>query len=302
MTVSKIEYPVFTFDRQELLSAGTMLTAKAVSELIAENDIIQESYALFAYGRAKKDLFHFISQPPYDIIFLNQKTNNIVLKNMEKVILPLPLIDALYHFRRIDFYTYRHILMVSALSTLLAEQLISDQQEKAKELIGGTTHDIGKLCVPLDILKKESPLTIEEREILKHHTLAGYVLLCYYFQDAQHFAARVARDHHERKDGSGYPRGIRFHDPMIDIITVSDIYDALISQRPYRTESFENRTALEEITWQAKSGKISIKVVQSLIAVNRAKKPHYSECKISGERRGSAPAKNVYGITDSKNR
>lgn len=300
MIISKLEYPIFTFDQQELLSAGAMLPAETIAELISADNVIEESYSLFTYGRAKKDLFRFISQPPYNNIFSNPKMNDVVLKNLERVILPLPVLDALYHFRRMDFYTYRHILMVSALSTLLVEQLVSDQKEKAKELIAGSTHDIGKLCVPVDILKKEKPLTAPEREALKHHTLAGFVLLSYYFQDVQHFAARVARDHHERKDGSGYPRGIRLADPMIDIITVSDIYDALIAQRPYRPESFENRTALEEIASQANSGKISIKVVQALIAVNRISKPHYSECKISTERRGKAPTQNVYGITDSQ--
>ncbi len=299
MLTPKLEYPIFTFDQRELLSAGTMLSPETVTELIEKNKVIEESYPLFTYGRAKKDLFHFIAQPPYTIIFADQKVNDSVLKNMEKVILPLPILDGLYHFRRKDFYTYRHILMVSALSTLLAEQLISDQHELAREMIAGSTHDIGKLCVPFDILKKESPLTAAEREALKHHTLAGYVLVSYYFQDVRHFAARVARDHHERKDGSGYPRGIKLHDPMIDIITVCDIYDALIAQRPYRPESFENRTALEELTWQANSGKISIKVVQALIAVNRTKKTPYSECKVSDERRGRVPTENVYGITDS---
>lgn len=298
MIASKLEYPIFTFDQRELLSAGARLSMDVVTELIEENNIVETTCPLFTYGRAKKDLLLFISQPPYETIFADQKLNHLVLNDLERVILPLSVLDALYHFRRMDFYTYRHILMVSALSTLLAEQLISDQQEMARELIAGSTHDIGKLCVPFDILKKETPLTAAEREALKHHTLAGYVLLSYYFQDARHFAARVARDHHERKDGSGYPRGIRLQDPMIDIITVSDIYDALIAERPYRPETFDNRTALEEITWQATAGKISIRVVQALIAVNRTNKPHYSECKISGERRGFVPTQNVYGITD----
>jgi HD-GYP domain-containing protein (c-di-GMP phosphodiesterase class II) len=177
---------------------------------------------------------------------------------------------------------------------------MSDQQEITKEAIAGPTHDIGKLCVPLNILKKESPLTVWERAALKHHTLAGYVLLSYYFKDAQRFAAIVARDHHERKDGSGYPRGIRINDSMVDIIMVSDIYDALISKRPYRFEPFQNRTALEEINSQANSGKISKKVVQALIAVNRISKPHYSECILSGERRGTEPENNIYGITNDE--
>jgi HD-GYP domain-containing protein (c-di-GMP phosphodiesterase class II) len=86
----------------------------------------------------------------------------------------------------------------------------------------------------------------------------------------------------------------------VDIIMVSDIYDALISQRPYRPESYDNRSALEEITAQASSGKISTDAVQALVALNRTAKPHYTECTLSDERRGSEPAHNVYGVTVSK--
>ena len=81
---------------------------------------------------------------------------------------------------------------------------------------------------------------------------------------------------------------------------VSDLYDALISHRPYRSEPFQIRTALEEITWQANSGKINRDVVQALIAVNRTSEPHYSECTPSNERRGGEPANNVYGITGAE--
>jgi len=297
---SILEYPVFTFDQRELLSAGTTLSPEIMTELIMKNKGMKESCSLFTYASIKKDLLHFIDEHPYTIIFSDQKSKNIVLKNMEKVILPLPLLEAIYHFHHTDFYTYRHFLLVCALSTLLAEQLISDPKKISKEVIAGPTHDIGKLCVPLNILNKKSPLTVAEQAALKHHTLAGYILLSYYFKDARHFTSIVARDHHERKDGSGYPRGIKIDNPMVDIIMVSDIYDALISQRPYRLESFQNRTALEEIIWQANSGKIGIEAVQVLIAVNRINKPHYSECVLSDERRGSAPANNVYGITDAE--
>jgi HD-GYP domain-containing protein (c-di-GMP phosphodiesterase class II) len=300
MTTPILEYPVFTLDQRELLSAGTMLSQEILTELVLEYKGMEESYPLFTYASVKKDLLHFIAKPPYTIIFGDQKKKNAVLKKMEAVILPLPLLEALYHFHSMDFYTYRHFLLVYALTTLLAEHLVSDQKERAKEAIAGPTHDIGKLCVPLNILKKESPLTVGEREALKHHTLAGYVLLSYYFKDARHFAAIAARDHHERKDGSGYPRGVKIDDSLVDIIMVSDIYDALISQRPYRPEPFQNRTALEEITSQAKSGKISREVTQALIAVNRSSKPHYSECILSDERRGSEPANNIYGITEEE--
>ena len=104
---------------------------------------------------------------------------------------------------------------------------------------------------------KSDPLTLTERGSLEHHAAAGFVLLSYYFQDFQNIGAITARDHHERKDGSGYPCGTLLDDYMVEIVAVSDVYDALISQRPYRPVSYENRTALEEITEMAEKNQKS---------------------------------------------
>jgi HD-GYP domain-containing protein (c-di-GMP phosphodiesterase class II) len=165
--------------------------------------------------------------------------------------------------------------------------------------MAGPTHDIGKLCVPHDILAKDKPLSNAEHAHMRHHALAGYALLSYYFQDPGILAAEVARDHHERRDGSGYPLGIPIDNLMIDIIMVSDVYDALISPRPYRPVSYDNRTALEEITRQADAGTISETVARVLVALNRRAQPHFSRCVISTERRGTPPSKNVYGLIET---
>jgi HD-GYP domain-containing protein (c-di-GMP phosphodiesterase class II) len=124
-----------------------------------------------------------------------------------------PLLESLDYFKKYDFYTYRHILIVLALTALMCQDLVVDYQELMEEIAAGAMHDIGKICVPMQILKKSSPLTQTERAILEHHTAAGFVLLCYYHQYSQHLAAITARDHHERKDGSGYPLGIQLNDP-----------------------------------------------------------------------------------------
>ncbi len=129
----------------------------------------------------------------------------------------------------------------------------------------GPTHDIGKICVPLHILKKTTPLTKTERGFLEYHAAAGYVLLGYYFKNRRHLACTVALDHHERRNRSGYPRGILLEDPLVEIIAVADIYDALIMPRPYRSGAYDNRTALEEITEMANQKKISWDVVKALI-------------------------------------
>jgi hypothetical protein len=123
------------------------------------------------------------------------------------------------------------------------------------------------------------------------------VLLVHHFQDRHSLAALVARDHHEKRDGSGYPQGLRQFDRMVEIVAASDIYDALLSPRPYRAESFDNRTALEELTDLAAADKLSWEVVQALIACNRSTRPNYRECFVSLEKRGQPPAENIYGQT-----
>jgi HD-GYP domain-containing protein (c-di-GMP phosphodiesterase class II) len=145
-------------------------------------------------------------------------------------------------------------------------------------------------------LKKTTPLTRREKKIVEHHAAAGYVLLSYYLKDSNDLSAIVARDHHERKDGTGQPRGIRLDDLMVEIVAVSDVYDALISPRPYRPVSYDNRTALEEITGMAERGEIGWDVVKALVAHNRKSKPDFRESSVSGEKRGTPPPGNVHGI------
>jgi HD-GYP domain-containing protein (c-di-GMP phosphodiesterase class II) len=110
-------------------------------------------------------------------------------------------------------------------------------------------------------------------------------------------AAIVARDHHERRNGSGYPRGILLNDMLVELVIAADIFDALISPRPYRTTCFDKRTALEEITKMAEDGLIHWDVVRALVNQNRKDRKPINECVVSLEKRGKPPENNFYGIT-----
>ena len=216
---------------------------------------------------------------------------------LERVPLVLPVLRSLDYFKKYDFHTYRHMLMVFALSEMLAKELIFEFHAKEPETISSPTHDIGKTCVPLSILMKRTPLTKSEFHLLQHHTVAGYVLTSYYLKNSDHIAARVARDHHERKSGTGYPRGTSKVDRMAEIVIVSDVYDALISPRPYRPVSYDNRSALEVVTEMAEKGEVSWDIVKALIAQNRRDKPGIDEFTVSKEKRGRNPIGNLHGIT-----
>jgi len=297
MADPKLDYAVMTFDKQCLLPAGTVLSSATMYEVLSRSKASFEPISMLEYQEVKQDMLSFFQQAPYSSIFSTQERRDALIDVMAKVRLPKPVLDSLCYFKSYDYYTYRHILMIFALSTRLSEMLLPDKKEVIQEIIAGPTHDIGKLCVPLDVLRKIGALTSAERRMLDHHTAAGYVLLSYYLQDSEHLACRVARDHHERKDGSGYPKRIRLNDPSVDIIIVTDIYDALISSRPYRPISYDNRTALDVLTQMALEGKVDVETVQALVALNRAEQPHYKDCVLGRKKRGVPPADNVYGIT-----
>jgi len=290
--------PVYTLDNQLLLPAGTSLTPEIMDELISrsKNERFQ-GVPILSYNQTREDLLSALARDPYQVIFSDQQRLEDVLKVMERVYIVLPVLQSLDYFKKHALYTYRHILRVFALSTLLGMTLLEDEFDLDMQAMAGPLHDFGKTCVPIETLKKNNPLTRTERELLEHHALAGYVLLSYYLKDHNSFLARIAKEHHERRNGSGYPEGIHMTDQLVEIIAVSDIYDALISHRPYRKTAFDNRTALEEITAMADQGKLGWDVVKALISFNRQGLSHHEDCVISREKRGSPPEGNLYGLT-----
>ncbi|TEU05343.1 MAG: HD domain-containing protein [Candidatus Aminicenantes bacterium] len=296
MNTAKLDYPVHTLDNRLLLPAGKLLTSEALDELIATNKGTSYQVLPFLeYGTVYQDILRLLQKPPYCVIF-DELKSKIVLNLMKKINFIPPVLESLDYFKENDFYTYRHSLMVFAMSTIMARDLLEKSEDWIMEAMAGTIHDYGKICIPLQILNKSDPLTRTDRSILEHHALAGFVLLSYLLKDHRSFAARVAKEHHERRDGSGYPLGISLRDRMVEIIAACDVYDALLSPRPYRPIPYDNRTALEEIIEMAQGGKLSWDVVQTLVSHNRKDRPHFRECRVSTEKRGIPPADNLYGI------
>jgi len=297
MSELTLNFPVYSLDRRLLLPAGTTLTEENLQALISSSRTDdQQKTPFLQFGTVREDIMQFVGQPPGNVLFSNENDLADVVELMGQIQFARPILDSLEYFRKNDPYTYRHILMVSAFSTLLSKDLISNYRARIREAATGPMHDIGKICVPVEILRKTSPLTRDERKNLEHHTIAGYILLCYYSQQIGNLAARVARNHHEKRNGMGYPRGISLNDRMVEIVAVCDIYDALTSMRPYRPVSFDNRSALEEITIMAEKNEVSWEVVQALVAHNRKGKPHFAECSVSLDKRGVTPPNNLYGI------
>jgi HD-GYP domain-containing protein (c-di-GMP phosphodiesterase class II) len=294
----QLDVAVCSLEGPDLLPAGTVVTPEVVAGIVAAGQRRTWPFrSLLEHGTVRRDLARAAREGHYRTVFGSDEEFHDLEGLMVTVQLPEPCLRGMDWFRQHDFPTYRHILMVFALSCLLAHRTGLDGAATRAEILAGPLHDFGKLCVPLPVLQKSSPLARRERSLLEQHTLAGHLILSYYFQNPETFTTRVARDHHERRDGSGYPRGIKLADRLVEIVAACDVYDALISPRPYRQSSYDNRSALEELTEMATAGRLDMEVVRLLVAFNRRDKPAPERCDVSLEKRGHAPAGNFYGVT-----
>jgi putative two-component system response regulator len=135
-----------------------------------------------------------------------------------------------------DEQTGDHIGRMSALCHRLALAAGMDPDEAELLRHASAMHDLGKIAIPDSILRKPGKLTADEWEIMKRHTTIGGDLLAGSRLPLVQMAEVIARTHHERWDGSGYPAGLVGEEiPLAGrICAVGDVFDALISDRPYK--------------------------------------------------------------------
>ncbi|MFC1679711.1 HD-GYP domain-containing protein [Elusimicrobiota bacterium] len=149
-----------------------------------------------------------------------------------------------------DQNTYSHSIRVGLLSGLLAMQMGFSHVFAGRLTWAAAFHDVGKLNASiLKLINKKGKLTDEERKIINGHPAYGARKLLSLYglpKSLRLLAARVALNHHERKDGKGYPRGLKDDEIPLEsrIIAVADVFDALMENRPYRAgmsweEAFE---------------------------------------------------------------
>lgn len=142
--------------------------------------------------------------------------------------------DMIHNIKSFDDETYRHSLNVAMINNVFADWLGMNGTEKNLLTLCGLLHDVGKLLVNKDVLRKPARLTEDEFEEIKQHPLRGYQSL----KDKKipESVKRAVLLHHERCDGKGYPFGFRISeiDPYAAITAIADVYEAMTATRVYR--------------------------------------------------------------------
>ena len=133
-----------------------------------------------------------------------------------------------------DPYTAGHQRRVSKLASAIAEKVGLSQDMIRGVRMAGEIHDLGKISLPAEILSKPTKLTSLEFGMIKLHPQTGYDIL-----KGIEFSWPIAEEvyqHHERMDGSGYPRGLKGNEILLEarILAVADVVEAMNSHRPYR--------------------------------------------------------------------
>lgn len=146
-----------------------------------------------------------------------------------------------------DEYTFKHSVDVATISMIVAKKQGLSKTQIREIGVTGLLHDVGKTKVPLEILNKPGRLDDNEFNIMKQHPVYGYELV----KDREEFSPAVSLgvlQHHEKINGGGYPLGVAADKicPYAKILAVSDIYDALVTERPYKA-AFSQRDAVEMI-------------------------------------------------------
>ena len=162
-----------------------------------------------------------------------------------------------------DEYTFKHSVDVATIAMIVGKSLGLSKNEIYEIGVAGLLHDVGKTKVPDEILNKPGKLDDDEFTIMKNHSLYGYRMI-EHNEDLSLQVKLAVLQHHEKINGSGYPIGAVKEQisPFAKILSVSDIYDALVTDRPYKA-AFSQRDAVEMI--MSMTSELDINVMQGFL-------------------------------------
>lgn len=258
-----LQSDVYNYSDQLILPEGMTLNERAIEKLHtygvtsvvikddddsvptpepAENSYAARLRATPEFKKYKEDFestVQVMSQSMADVVTKNAPLETDKLVNEAMNILHPPggdinVFDMVHNMRQYDDITFAHSLNVGLICNVFAGWLGLSESEIRLATECGIFHDIGKLTIPEEIIKKPGKLTDAEFAIVKTHPAEGYKILMKY--DVDDHVRQAALMHHEKCDGSGYPLGITGEaiDYYAKLVCIADVYEAMTANRQYR--------------------------------------------------------------------
>ena len=194
--------------------------------------VIEESTG---YVSAKDDTFELLDEIARNKVVQQEALTTVAgeLSNRLETTSPSTILSLINALAPVDEYLQRHCVNVSLLNGLIGRWLGLPKREVDELVLIGLLHDCGKAVTPPQVLNAPRKLTVVEFEVIKMHTVYSYDLLTDFLEPVR----RAARCHHEKTSGFGYPDRLGGANIPYEarITAVSDIYDAMVSQRAYKT-------------------------------------------------------------------
>lgn len=279
----KLGKPVYNEHGQVLISDGVALTVRMINRLIElgitfvyiddprTDDItskspLSEKLRKEAIQTIETTFADIKNEQSYSKAFVIEKTakhfTDIIRSIMKELKNNQDLLTLLADVYTYDNYIFTHSLNVTMYSLAIGMELkLSDKQLETIGM-GAILHDVGKMMVPLDVLMKPGKLTDKEFEEVKKHAEYGFSILRD-IPTVSLVSAHCAFQHHERLDGSGYPRGIKGDDIHFfgRLLAVADVFDAVTSNRVYRDAMLPHEGL--EILYAGVGSKFETKIVEA---------------------------------------
>jgi HD-GYP domain-containing protein (c-di-GMP phosphodiesterase class II) len=217
--------------------AITLNSGEKTQRIFAQisRDTLMPEMSLIAVGMIFAILFHFSPALSFFVVvpvFLSMQSFGAVARLRKETVEAVLKMAESIDYR--DTGTYEHSERLASYCQRVAAA-ISLTPEHVKEIVlASRVHDLGKIGISNDVLLKQGPLTLQERQLMEEHPVIGAKILSSYSSFKE--SVDIVRHHHERWDGKGYPDGLKGEEIPIGsrIITVVDSFDAMTSDRPYR--------------------------------------------------------------------
>lgn len=253
---ARLAKPIYNEEGQALLQMGAYLTERVIS-LLKEKGIsyvyiqqpgtedIDARDTLDPQLRAQsiktiRNHFRTVSNHGWlkksiDMDTMSQSFSSLVSTVLDDILKQKEAVSLLSDVVCFDTYIFHHSLNVTIYTLSLGKAMGLNKEELHKLGMGALLHDIGKMTVSEQILNKTARLSDEEFEEIKKHTVEGFEILRK-SHTLSLVTAHCAYQHHEREDGSGYPRQLKGDEihPFAKMIGISDVFDAVTSHRVYR--------------------------------------------------------------------